>query len=236
MGKSKKWALSVTLKFTSHVFTFEERSICLTSHLLPAIPPHSYVRSLQELQNTTWFPFTLLVSNWVLQSSPLLQSLFSTLPLAITTLNPSVWLFRTWALPTWLLSLYHPVSEYCLLIRQFSVICWEYSHFWLWASASDLPLAKNPIFKKTLFKKNFWLHHVACRILVPWPGIKLVPSVFREHSLNYWTAREVLKPIFLLLCALSNSHPLLWLRWSFIFIRKSSSHNSQSPLPIPPTS
>lgn len=134
---NNKWALSVILKFTSHVFTFEERSICLTSHLLPAIPPHSYARSLQKkLRTSPGFPIHLFwCPTGFYQSYSPLQRLFSTLLLAITILNPSVWLFRPWALPTWLLSLCPPVSEYCLLIRQFSVICWEHCHFCLWATA-----------------------------------------------------------------------------------------------------
>ena len=41
----------------------------------------------------------------------------------------------------------------------------------------------------------FWPHHVACRILVPQPGIQLVPPAVEVWSLNQWTATEVL-PIF----------------------------------------
>ena len=37
----------------------------------------------------------------------------------------------------------------------------------------------------------FWLCRAACRILVPWPGIKPVPPPAVEAwSLNHWTARE----------------------------------------------
>ena len=36
-----------------------------------------------------------------------------------------------------------------------------------------------------------WLHHVACGILVPWPGIESVPPAVEAWSLNHWTAREV---------------------------------------------
>ena len=36
------------------------------------------------------------------------------------------------------------------------------------------------------------LHSVACRILVPRPGIEPVPPAVEGWSLNHWTAREVL--------------------------------------------
>ena len=37
----------------------------------------------------------------------------------------------------------------------------------------------------------FWSHHMACRILVPWPGIEPMPPVLEAQSLNNWTTREV---------------------------------------------
>ena len=37
----------------------------------------------------------------------------------------------------------------------------------------------------------FWLHRVACRILVPQPGIEPVSPALEARSLNHWTAREV---------------------------------------------
>ena len=36
----------------------------------------------------------------------------------------------------------------------------------------------------------------ACRLLLPWPGIKPMPSAMETWSLNYWTAREVPTPWF----------------------------------------
>ena len=38
---------------------------------------------------------------------------------------------------------------------------------------------------------TFWLHHRACRILVPQPGIEPAPPAVQVQSLNPWTAREV---------------------------------------------
>ena len=37
----------------------------------------------------------------------------------------------------------------------------------------------------------FWLRCVACRILVPWPGIEPRPPAVEAPSPNHWTAREV---------------------------------------------
>ena len=37
----------------------------------------------------------------------------------------------------------------------------------------------------------FWLHHTACGILVPWPGIEPVPHAVEVQHPNHWTAREV---------------------------------------------
>ena len=41
-----------------------------------------------------------------------------------------------------------------------------------------------------IFFSFFWLCCVACWILVPWPGIELLPAESRAQSLNHWTARE----------------------------------------------
>ena len=42
---------------------------------------------------------------------------------------------------------------------------------------------------KLLFKNVFWLHHEACRILVPRPGIETVSIALEARSLNQWTAK-----------------------------------------------
>ena len=48
-----------------------------------------------------------------------------------------------------------------------------------------------------LFKViTFLLHHKACWILVPWPGVRLVPSAVEAQSLNHWTTRNVPSPSF----------------------------------------
>lgn len=46
-----------------------------------------------------------------------------------------------------------------------------------------------------LFHFYFWLHHVACRILVAQPGLNLCPLDW-EHSLHHWTIREIPEVVF----------------------------------------
>ena len=41
-----------------------------------------------------------------------------------------------------------------------------------------------------------WLHHVACGILVPWPGIKLMAPSVEAWSLNHWTTGRSPKSLF----------------------------------------
>ena len=48
------------------------------------------------------------------------------------------------------------------------------------------------VFSPKFFVFFFWLCPAMCKILVPQPGIKLVPSVVEATGLNHWTSREVL--------------------------------------------
>ena len=43
----------------------------------------------------------------------------------------------------------------------------------------------------------FCMSHVICGILVPQPGMKLMPTTVEVRSLNHWTAREVPKLLVL---------------------------------------
>ena len=55
------------------------------------------------------------------------------------------------------------------------------------------------ICKKRNFSKSFfffWLHCVACGILIPQSGIEHGTMAVRAHNPNYWTARELPKFIF----------------------------------------
>ena len=48
------------------------------------------------------------------------------------------------------------------------------------------------LFFKFLFNFSFffWPHHMVGGILVPWPGIELVPPAVEAQSPNHWTTRE----------------------------------------------
>ena len=44
----------------------------------------------------------------------------------------------------------------------------------------------------------FFFYHMACAILVPWPGIEPASPALEAQCLNHWTTREVPKSQFLL--------------------------------------
>ena len=55
------------------------------------------------------------------------------------------------------------------------------------------------VFLKAFFKLIYltlWLQCLACRILVPRPGIESVPPALKARSLNYWATRKVPRFIF----------------------------------------
>ena len=43
----------------------------------------------------------------------------------------------------------------------------------------------------------FSLHHVACGILVPWPGMEPAPLAVKVQSLNHWTTRQFPSLVFM---------------------------------------
>jgi len=53
---------------------------------------------------------------------------------------------------------------------------------------------------------TFWLCHAACGILVPWPGIELMPPSVEVWCLNHWTTREVPHLLFKILPYFYLSH------------------------------
>ena len=54
----------------------------------------------------------------------------------------------------------------------------------------------------------FWLHRVACWILVPRPGIEPTSSALKVWSLHHWTAREV--PLMSFFCSrIISRNPIL---------------------------
>ena len=54
----------------------------------------------------------------------------------------------------------------------------------------------------------FWLHHAACGILVPRPGIEPGPPAVEAWSPNHWTAREFPKLSEFLLLRVIYFHPM----------------------------
>ena len=72
-------------------------------------------------------------------------------------------------------------------------VCETCSHMILQTTVAKMR-KKASLFYFTLF--YFWPYHVACKILVPWPGIEPMPPAVETWSLNHWTAREVPEGIF----------------------------------------
>ena len=66
------------------------------------------------------------------------------------------------------------------------------------------------IFSLTLYFCFFFFLFgcMACRLLVPWPGIKPAPSAADTQSFNHWTAKEVPIPsvfyVTVVVCIISN--------------------------------
>ena len=54
---------------------------------------------------------------------------------------------------------------------------------------------------------------MACGILVPWPGIELMPPVLEARSLNHWTARKVLPSFLFPFSFFFYSVQLQWFPW-----------------------
>ena len=50
------------------------------------------------------------------------------------------------------------------------------------------------VYTFTKYEQMHWTNlSVVCNILLPWPGIQLMPPAVKVWSLNHWTAKEVLK-------------------------------------------
>ena len=70
----------------------------------------------------------------------------------------------------------------------------------------------------TLSTFFFWLHHPACGILAPQPGIEPAPSAVKAGSPNHWTSREF--PVYIYFFFFFNEFIYLfiyfWPCWVFV--------------------
>ena len=67
-----------------------------------------------------------------------------------------------------------------------------------------------PIFQFYFIFLFLWLHHVACRILVPWPGIEPEHPAVEAQSPNHWTTRELPPTFQLLITTLLRQYQWKW--------------------------
>ena len=70
----------------------------------------------------------------------------------------------------------------------------------------------------------FWGCHVACEILVPWPGIELVPPAMKRIRSNHCTTRKF---------PLDVSWGCFWMRFTLkIWVKQIALHNVVGPHPM----
>ena len=81
---------------------------------------------------------------------------------------------------------------------------WIWScHLWIQKSCyfwGNVPSNFFLTFKKSASLSFFFFGPAACGILVPQPGIEVVPPAMGAQDLNHWTARKVLKCPFFTQC------------------------------------
>ena len=65
----------------------------------------------------------------------------------------------------------------------------------------------------------FWLHHVACGILMPWLRIEPVPPAFGAWCLNHWTTKEVPRGNFFRVIKLLYILIVLMITWVYPFVK-----------------
>ena len=82
------------------------------------------------------------------------------------------------------------MSQYLFTLIYNPVLC-----YWLCSSATGSSFKLAPMslwgFCFSVFFILFWLHHVACGLLVAWPGSKPTPLALEAQSLSHWATREV---------------------------------------------
>ena len=67
-----------------------------------------------------------------------------------------------------------------------------------------------PTFQFFLIFLFLWLHHVACRILVPWPGVEPGHPAVEAQSPHLWTTRELPPTFQLLITMLLRQYQWKW--------------------------
>ena len=145
-----------------------------------------------------WKPPRVPVPNllMLLYSSPVTSHPFPVpsvpiflLPIALST--------DYWLCPAWLKSSLtsHVCSSYWtgwLHLKHKITLSLKLYSFGFWVN-SFLELLESVVSSLSfhLFFFFNWLCHVACGILVPWPGIEPMPPAMEAWNLNHWTIREV---------------------------------------------
>ena len=72
--------------------------------------------------------------------------------------------------------------------KTFSGLQEGYLWFGRWIKKNNVYILISVIFQAPLsLSLFFWLHHMASRILVPWPAIEPRPSAVKAPSPNHWT-------------------------------------------------
>ena len=82
------------------------------------------------------------------------------------------------------------MSQYLFTLIYNPVLCYLLCSS---ATGSSFKLAPMSLwgFCFSVFFILFWLHHVACGLLVAWPGSKPTPLALEAQSLSHWATREV---------------------------------------------
>ena len=92
--------------------------------------------------------------------------------------------------------LFHMGPEFYVIFRIFPFprLGFFFSFFFFYVVLSPVTLW----FCFSHLKFFFWLCHLTCRVIVPWPGFEPWPKAVKAQSPNHWTAREF--PLHLNLC------------------------------------
>ena len=127
----------------------------------------------------------------------------------------SCWLSTEWiTLPIWLLKSSSAEDSLWWTFR------WDTNMFIFFPFKEICPYTSYPEFLGINFpimffvlSLFFWLHHTACGILIPWPGIEPGPLAVKAWSPNHGTTRELPPIMFFLNPWPSNQTIGLWTQY-----------------------